>query len=333
MKTRFLAAAISFILLLASFQPCGSGALALTELHVGSLYPGAYGDDVKALQSMLKEAGLYDDLVDGIYGPATVASVKKLQKYLGVKADGKFGPKTLEAYNSVVTEAKNIQSGLETQFERTGLLSGRIIGIDAGHQEYKDDEHEAIGPESARTKARMSEGSKGVKTGNEEYKITLAVALKLADLLRDSGAEVVMTRVSNHVRLSNRERAQMMNNAGADVWLRLHCDYSNSGRFSGARVVSPSKRSNPGIHYKSKALGEAVLDSFCEATNAKNNSLWYRSDQTGFNWSRVPVITLEMGYLSNIGDDLKLNRDSYQNECARGIFNGIVKFFDDSDQY
>jgi N-acetylmuramoyl-L-alanine amidase len=86
--------------------------------------------------------------------------------------------------------------------------------------------------------------------------------------------------------------------------------------------------SNPGIYSESKTLGAAVLDSFCKETGAQNNEMYQRSDQTGFNWSDRPVITLEMGYLSNPGDDVKLNRDSYQDDCAEGIADGIIKFFD-----
>lgn len=319
--------AISILLVLISVQVLGAETFALEKMDVGSLYPGSSGTDVKALQTMLYEAGLYTSSVDGIYGPITAASVRKMQKYLGVRADGVFGPATLAAYNSIVTEAQSVQTKLESQADKASGLNGKTIGIDAGHQKFRDNEPEPIGPGSKRTKIRMSEGSKGIKTGTAEYKITLIVALKLSKLLKEAGAEVVMTRTTNDANLSNKERAEMMNRAEVDIWIRLHCDASNSSRQNGARVIIPSDKSNPDIYNESKALGESVLESFCEETGAKNNSITKRSDQTGFNWSSRPVITLEMGYLSNVQDDLKLNRDSYQNDCAEGIFIGVIDYF------
>jgi N-acetylmuramoyl-L-alanine amidase len=276
---------------------------------------------------MLKDAGLYNGSIDGIYGRKTAESVKKMQKYVGVKRDGIFGPKALAAYNSIVTEAKSVLIMLEIQADRAFALDGKTIGIDAGHQRARDNKPEQVSPGSERTKIRMSEGSNGVRTGTGEYSITLVVAKKLSKLLEESGADVVMTRSENDVNLSNKERAELMNREDVDIWIRLHCDASSSPEQNGARVVIPSYLSNPEIYGESRNLGTAVLDSFCKETGAHNNEMYQRSDQTGFNWSDRPVITLEMGYLSNPGDDVKLNRDSYQDDCAKGISDGIIRYF------
>jgi N-acetylmuramoyl-L-alanine amidase len=305
----------------------GTSAFALPKLETASLRPGSSGIDVETLQLMLKDAGLYTGPVDGIYGRKTAESVKKMQKYVGVDPDGIFGPKTLAAYNSIVNEAKGVQAMLETQADKAIALNGKIIGIDAGHQRLTDSRPEPITPGSERTKIRMTEGSSGVRTGTGEYKITLIIAQKLSKLLQEAGADVVMTRSGNDANLSNKERAELMNRKNVDIWIRLHCDASSSSEQNGARAVIPSYLSNPGIYHESKALGEAVLDSFCEETGARNNEMYQRSDQTGFNWSERPVITLEMGYLSNSGDDMKLNSNSYQNDCAQGITDGVIEYF------
>ena len=80
------------------------------------------------------------------------------------------------------------------------------------------------------------------------------------------------------------------------------------------------------------ALGKALLDEFCAATGAINRSVIYSASQTGFNWSDSPVVTVEMGYLSNPQEDTKLCRASYQDACAAGIYNGIIKYMNGRDE-
>lgn len=55
--------------------------------------PYLEGDDVRAVQEALVEAGFEVD-VDGIYGPRTAAAVERFQERAGVKADGIVGPVT-----------------------------------------------------------------------------------------------------------------------------------------------------------------------------------------------------------------------------------------------
>lgn len=67
-------------------------------------------DDIKLLQTLvnwiLHEDGEPDDLVvDGKYGKKTRAAVEVVQAYVGVKIDGLFGPKTLEAAMKFVKES------------------------------------------------------------------------------------------------------------------------------------------------------------------------------------------------------------------------------------
>ena len=152
----------------------------------------------------------------------------------------------------------------------------------------------------------------------------------LVALLQDAGATVVMTRTKNDVSVSNKERAEMMNDARVDFWIRIHCNSSTSKLTEGALVIAPSKQMTIGA--QSEALGKALLDEFCAATGAINRSVIYSASQTGFNWSDSPVVTIEMGYLSNPQEDTKLCRASYQDACAAGIYNGIIKYMNGRDE-
>jgi peptidoglycan hydrolase-like protein with peptidoglycan-binding domain len=61
------------------------------------LRPGDRGDDVRAVQSLLGDAGYDPGPVDGIYGPLTEAAVAAFQEDAGILPDGKVGPVTRRA--------------------------------------------------------------------------------------------------------------------------------------------------------------------------------------------------------------------------------------------
>jgi len=48
---------------------------------------------------------------------------------------------------------------------------------------------------------------------------------------------------------------------------------------------------------------------------------------TGINWSRVPVMILEMGFMSNEQDDLAMANPEFQSTMVQGIVNGIEQHF------
>ena len=57
---------------------------------------GSRGNEVRRIQTKLKELGYYKGAVDGIYGIATKKAVVSFQKNCGITADGIAGPKTLK---------------------------------------------------------------------------------------------------------------------------------------------------------------------------------------------------------------------------------------------
>ena len=57
---------------------------------------------VSQVQTVLAEYGYYDGEIDGDYGSETEAAVMELQEDLGVTADGRVGPETVDAFNEAV---------------------------------------------------------------------------------------------------------------------------------------------------------------------------------------------------------------------------------------
>ena len=62
---------------------------------------GSNGDHVKLLQQELNIAGFNCGNVDGVFGPKTLAAVKKFQGAAGLNKDGIVGPKTWDALLSI----------------------------------------------------------------------------------------------------------------------------------------------------------------------------------------------------------------------------------------
>lgn len=58
---------------------------------------GSRGDEVRQIQTKLKNWGYYSGSVDGVYGSKTVEAVRKFQKKNGLSVDGIAGTKTLQA--------------------------------------------------------------------------------------------------------------------------------------------------------------------------------------------------------------------------------------------
>ena len=207
----------------------------------------------------------------------------------------------------------------------TPRLYGLRIGIDPGHQEHANSEKEPVAPNSSETKAKVSSGTAGVSTGIAEYITDLEVALKLREALEAQGCEVYMTRETNDVNISNLERAEMMNELGVDLVLRLHCDGATDKSANG---IGMFVRKTGEKQEESEAAATVLLEAMSEATGAKARGVFLRDTYTMNNWSIVPCILVEMGYMSNPEEDEKLNDPAYQDLLVQGMVEGIARYFE-----
>ena len=59
---------------------------------------------------------------------------------------------------------------------------------------------------------------------------------------------------------------------------------------------------------------------------AKRIGIAGRSDLSGFNYSRVPTVMIECGYLSNRMEDAQMAETSYRTKLANGIAAGVMAY-------
>ena len=207
----------------------------------------------------------------------------------------------------------------------TGSLAGKVIAIDPGHQGHADSSPEPIGPGASETKPKVAGGTSGTVTGIPESQTVLEIGLKLKAALEARGATVVMTRTSQNVNVSNSERAAVANNAGADLFIRLHCDGSSSSSTHGISMLVPANNSwTAPIFNSSRSAGEALQAAVIAATGAKNNGVVQRSDLSGFNYCKVPSVLIEMGFMTNADEDRALNSAAYQDKLVAGLTQGCL---------
>ena len=60
--------------------------------------------------------------------------------------------------------------------------------------------------------------------------------------------------------------------------------------------------------------------------NIKVNGVFERKDITGFNWSKVPVVILEMGFMSNYTEDTMLSNPDYQKKLMNCVSEAIDEY-------
>lgn len=208
-----------------------------------------------------------------------------------------------------------------------------VVCIDAGHQISGIWDTEPNGPGSDVMKAKLSSGTQGVVTRIPEYQLNLDVSLLLEAELIARGYQVVMIRRTNDCPLSNAERAQIANESGADIFVRIHANGSDNASVNGMLCCAPTKN-NPflteQVINESIRLSDIMTKTFCAATGANNQGIYYVDTMTGINWCEIPVTIVEMGYMSNPDEDRAMASDEYRQKMVTGIADGIDAYFADT---
>ncbi len=205
--------------------------------------------------------------------------------------------------------------------------SGIVVCIDPGHQAAANTAQEPVGPGAAETKPKVTGGATGVVTRQAEHALALTLSLKIQERLERYGVTVVMTRTTAAVDISNAQRAQVANEAGADLFLRVHADSNTNADINGVSTLYPAGNDWVApIRAESLRAASIIHNSMVASSGAKDRGVNARADLAGFNYATMPAVLVEVGFLSNPNDDKRLAEPGYQDQLADGIARGVLDY-------
>ena len=215
---------------------------------------------------------------------------------------------------------------------REGRLSGVVVCIDPGHQENGQFVREPIGPGLSGTTVGKGGMAQGKVTLRKEDIVVLETAMILREVLMAQGATVVLTRDVQDVFHTNIERCDIAEAAGAHIMLRLHCNNSSNQNKTGIQIYSPLNSdyaravASPEDY---RLMGETLMNCMKDAVGYERKDATgttrLNDSYVGNNWAKMACFLVEMGYMSNPGEDIKLATPEYQRMLAEGMAEGVYQ--------
>jgi N-acetylmuramoyl-L-alanine amidase len=169
--------------------------------------------------------------------------------------------------------------------------------------------------------------------GVYEKSINLQIAQKVKEMLSPCGIEAFLTREEDidyvpagvkgkitKKQIDLNRRIQMASEAKADVFVSLHVNATIEGRNSGAETF---------YHFKSKSgkeLAELIQQELIKISGM-NRRIAKPGDFYVINNTTMPAVIVEVGYLSSVKEQKKLQQSWYQEQLARAIAKGIAVYF------
>lgn len=156
--------------------------------------------------------------------------------------------------------------------------------------------------------------------GMQEKNLNLTIAQKIAQKLQGSGIKVYMTRDSD-VYPENSTRAKTANDI-ADLMVSIHMN-SGPETANGTETLYQVHANDNGARLTSKQLAEILQGKVVSATGNTNRGAKLWTDVLILNRTTVPAVIVEVIFITNTGDALKISNPAYQDQVAQAIADGI----------
>ncbi len=203
-------------------------------------------------------------------------------------------------------------------------------------------------------------GARG-STGTTEKALVLSVAEKLRERLEENlGIKVILTRTADYY-VGLKERTAIANNNRADLFISIHANATFRSEIDGIETYYLNLKSNDieALNYarmENKALGlkgdpddetllEAILWDMAQTSFITQSRDVASMIQAGLvrelkasdrgvrqaplavlMGARMPAVLVEIGFISNPEKEIRLNRESYQEEVARALYGAIEEY-------
>lgn len=154
--------------------------------------------------------------------------------------------------------------------------------------------------------------------GLNEADVNLDIALKLGRILSSWGYEVKYSRVSDTT-LTLGERARMANEWNADYFVSIHCNSNVNPEISGTATYFYR------VGTVSENLAITVNNSLVRQIERKDLGV-FSANFAVLRLTRMPAILVETAFISNPYEAELLSTNTFRQNCAIGIANGIAEF-------
>lgn len=171
--------------------------------------------------------------------------------------------------------------------------------------------------------------------GTTEAETNLKIALKVQNLLEQSGATVILTRSDENAiydidsktlrqkKVSDiRNRVKIGNESSADIFVSIHLNKIPQQQYFGWQTFYQDGNE------KGMSLAKNIQENLNEAIQIENKRVPMKIDNIYIiKHVEIPTTIVECGFLSNPEEEKKLLTDEYQDRLAWGIYNGIMDYF------
>lgn len=179
------------------------------------------------------------------------------------------------------------------------------------------------------------DGGAVASDGVMEADINLRIALKLQNLLEQSGATVILTR-SDENAIYNldkktlrdkknsdiKNRVKIGNNSSADIFVSIHLNKIPQSEYYGWQTFFKDGSE------EGKRLATCIQNNLNEAIQKENKRVPLKINNVYIiKHVEIPISIVECGFLSNPEEREQLEDNSYQNKLAWGIYNGVMDYF------
>ncbi len=155
-------------------------------------------------------------------------------------------------------------------------------------------------------------------TGVPEKTINYAVAARVAAILQRRGIDVTMTRSANEY-IELESRAEIANRRNADLFVSIHADSAPSPSAQGFTIYIADAASLDSQR-AARDIARAMATTGLESRGVR------RANFRVLVTTRGPAVLVEMGYLSNRQDAMRLQNDAFQDRMAAAIATGILDY-------
>lgn len=187
-------------------------------------------------------------------------------------------------------------------------VKNKIITIDPGHG---GSDSGAVGP-----------------NGYTEKEGTFAISQKVASILNQSGAKVVMTRDSDvdvygpnaSARNELQARVDVGNNANSDIFVSIHCNAFVNPAANGTQTFYY------GSSYQGQRLAQSIQEKMIEANGLRDRGISTCNFYV-IKHSYMPAVLIETAFITNYDEEALLSDDEWQTTMAKAIAEGINEYF------